>query len=847
MKKILVTGLGDTRNNGCWSMLYSAIAQISRISPEPVEFVVLTRKTSRDRQRVLIRGVKLIVQPWTLISIPKARFVWSLACFCAMPVLAGVFKIIGKKRFSSPFWSHCFTCDLVLDLSGDSLSADYNNFSLAMSALPLLLARIINRPYMICAQSIGPFTTGFVQRIIVLLLKDAGAITTRERITDRLLSELNISENVIPAQDLAFVLEPAPQERIKQIFEIEGIDPGLPWVGMSISGLISQYAFKNLDAKARKGAYLKVMADFADFIVDRYDKNILFVPHVVIPNGNSDRVVTSQVQMRMMHKKRAVVLQGDYLGDELKGVIGLCDIFVGSRMHATIAAMSQGIPTLTYVYNHKTLGINGQILEQKKYLIDIRKIDGATLLEQSKRVMGALVENKEAISRQLTGLKDKIAPACVENAWIAVGLLELAGPLRKMENPLLCTGCGTCAVVCDVNAIELKLTPQGTLRPRLVAACTKCGKCLTVCPALGFDLAAHETARFGKKALDVETGVVLSSFQGYARDPFLREKGSSGGLVTAIAVHLLEHNMVDAVLVTGDDPENPFTPRPFWAENADQLRSARGSKYTPVPLMTAFKTIPDHVRQIAVVGLPCHLWGLELLEKSHFLEGRNIRFRLGLFCGRTPVSHGLSFLLKELKVDKKRIRRIRYRGGGWPGGMRVETDQGDICISLDQFWGLLGASYYHSRHCLLCPDFFSHLADISFGDAWLKRFRTDQTGRSVCLARSVSGLQYLKKLDQEGYLNLEPIPVEKIKQAMVGNIVKRYRQKQLKEHLFPESKVFLGSVHGKGLSMKGKIDLRLQLLLMQIGASRILAPALLNYPPNLLMRGIQKCQRTLSR
>ncbi len=38
-------------------------------------------------------------------------------------------------------------------------------------------------------------------------------------------------------------------------------------------------------------------------------------------------------------------------------MVGLCDFFVGSRMHACIAALSQGIPAVGVAYSRKFVGV----------------------------------------------------------------------------------------------------------------------------------------------------------------------------------------------------------------------------------------------------------------------------------------------------------------------------------------------------------------------------------------------------------------------------------------------------------------------------------------------------------
>ena len=41
----------------------------------------------------------------------------------------------------------------------------------------------------------------------------------------------------------------------------------------------------------------------------------------------------------------------------MKGVIGQCDFFIGSRMHACIAALSQGVPCVGVAYSMKFAGV----------------------------------------------------------------------------------------------------------------------------------------------------------------------------------------------------------------------------------------------------------------------------------------------------------------------------------------------------------------------------------------------------------------------------------------------------------------------------------------------------------
>jgi colanic acid/amylovoran biosynthesis protein len=57
------------------------------------------------------------------------------------------------------------------------------------------------------------------------------------------------------------------------------------------------------------------------------------------------------------YKDRIHIVSNEYDQSEIKAIIGGCDFFVGSRMHACIAALSQEIPTVGVAYSKKFAGV----------------------------------------------------------------------------------------------------------------------------------------------------------------------------------------------------------------------------------------------------------------------------------------------------------------------------------------------------------------------------------------------------------------------------------------------------------------------------------------------------------
>lgn len=92
---------------------------------------------------------------------------------------------------------------------------------------------------------------------------------------------------------------------------------------------------------------------------------VLLVPHAFHPPEHieSDQGVCAQVygSLRPRYGNRIELVRGTYDQSEIKYIIGMCDFFIGSRMHACIAALSQDIPTVAIAYSMKFKGVMDSI------------------------------------------------------------------------------------------------------------------------------------------------------------------------------------------------------------------------------------------------------------------------------------------------------------------------------------------------------------------------------------------------------------------------------------------------------------------------------------------------------
>ena len=80
---------------------------------------------------------------------------------------------------------------------------------------------------------------------------------------------------------------------------------------------------------------------------------------------------------------------------------------------------------------------------------------------------------------------------------------------------------------------------------------------------------------------DHEVGFALEIWEGYAADPEIRRQGSSGGLLSALALYCLEKEGMGFVLHTGMDETKPWTNKTVQSRDRSEILARTGSRYAP--------------------------------------------------------------------------------------------------------------------------------------------------------------------------------------------------------------------------------------------------------------------------
>lgn len=366
-------------NHGCVALLYSLVHILSGIEKdeqEEFEYVIFDWKYNEESIHMMsdllnIDINKIIYAPYVLIGDPL-RLAYHMKDHIKM-------KAAIKK------------CDCIIDVTeGDSFSDIYGDAWLTGRTKVKLLIEKLGIPLILAPQTYGPYLKEANKMLAARSIKGAKAVMTRDRQSGELVKTIAGVESVYTT-DLAFALPYTD-------YEIEDTDKIR--IGINASNLL----YFSSEMKDRKFTlsvdYKKYLEGLMDSICESGKYEVYFISHV-----DGDYKVHEILKEKYPQSHLVPLFKNPV---EAKSCISKMDVFIGARMHGTIAAFTCEVACIPTAYSPKFAGLFKSVGYDT--LVDLTTLSTVAAVEKTMEYIGQYVE-----------LKTKIKSCLVENNEIIQG------------------------------------------------------------------------------------------------------------------------------------------------------------------------------------------------------------------------------------------------------------------------------------------------------------------------------------------------------------------------------------------------------------------------------------------
>jgi polysaccharide pyruvyl transferase WcaK-like protein len=329
MTTVCITGLCLGGNKGGPAILSSIIALL-RSHIEPLSVVVESADLGRDRPWQAHYNVDLVPRP-----------------------------ILTKRlipRYLNQRLSVYRDKDLVIDMHGVKFHGPKRIVPNILDASVTLLPKMLGIPAVAFTQSYGPFGNLSTRIAARIALGPVDLLFARESESVAILEAIGLGKKCQLFPDVAMVLPCVDLGELRCSTEVKDfVIDSEPYVGLSLSTKVI-FEEKRQGTLAR---YEDLMFNFVGWLLDQQYR-VLFIPHTYQPHKPDScdlRLALRVFENLTPSPGQCLVVQDDLPPDELKTLISRSSVFVGSRYHSLVAALSTGVPSLSVGWSHKYDGL----------------------------------------------------------------------------------------------------------------------------------------------------------------------------------------------------------------------------------------------------------------------------------------------------------------------------------------------------------------------------------------------------------------------------------------------------------------------------------------------------------
>ncbi len=302
--------------------------------------------------------------------------------------------------------------------------------------------------------------------------------------------------------------------------------------------------------------------------------------------------------------------------------------------------------------------------------------------------------------------------------------------------------------------------------------CSECGLCDTsyihyvkeACAFLNQQFDKLETLVHGRSRQlenpdELYFGVHQDMMQARKNEPI--EGAQWTGIVSTIAIEMLESGKVEGVVCVQSSPDDRFTPVPVIATTREAILAAKVNKPTLSPNLNILDLVEKSgLKKLLVIGVGCQIQALRAVQDKIGLEKLYV---LGTPCTDNVSREGLQKFLDTTSRSPSTVVYYEFMQD-----FNVHFKYEDGSTELVPFFGLNTKELkdVFAPSCLSCFDYTNALADLVVG------YMGAEFGWQWILVRNEMGAEMLEMVNQA--ITTKPVTSKGDRQAAVQQGISAY-------------------------------------------------------------------------
>ena len=291
--------------------------------------------------------------------------------------------------------------DALLSGGGSLLQDTTSTRSLLYYLSVIRCADLLGKPVMLYANGIGPVRRPGNRKRVKKVVERATLVTLRDHSSARELADMGVVRNDLRVTaDPVFHLAPASAERGAELIRTAGLNPGTPFVAVSVRDWPDT------------GNFCQELARLCDHIRQEHGLEVFFL----LMQPSRDRATAQQVQACM--KEPSYLLDVPCTPRELMAVLGQAKLCLAMRLHTLIFAARMAVPSMGLVYDPKVESYLQEL--ELPSAGHVNAFDGDEAIRRTDQLMADYGQTLE----RLRGKSAQLTQSARENERLLLEMLE---------------------------------------------------------------------------------------------------------------------------------------------------------------------------------------------------------------------------------------------------------------------------------------------------------------------------------------------------------------------------------------------------------------------------------------